>query len=274
MVRRYYLAINLLFLAIVPSWLVVAASTTGFDVGARWSMSDNAVSNSVFLLASTFVLFLIGSILLKKFSTNGKDSALLLASYNILYGTGSLLEAAGNYLDFARVFNQALENLVFVIVSWTMLFFFLFLQDIFTGSFSSKQHKSSHVAMASLVAIGAASMVFDSFYLIPSVFNYVGFGLLGVTMITLCTWLLVAASKLVKKTGERNARIGLMMIGLSGGILIAVILCIALKALINVPALDALIPVFVFSASIVTYMGYVYPSRARSQRAGEGKEGE
>ncbi|MEX2680206.1 MAG: hypothetical protein Q6373_001280 [Candidatus Sigynarchaeota archaeon] len=274
MTRRYYICINLIFLAIIPSWLVALASQTRFDVDARWILSENALPNSLFLLASAVVLYLIGFALLRKFVTNNKDSALLLASYNILYGTSSLFEAAGNYLEFARNFNQALENVVFVMIAWAMLFFLLFLQEIFTGSFSSRKHKISHAVIALLVGIGVASMILDSLYIIPGVFNYFGFALLGVTMIILCTWLLVAASKLVRKTGERNARIGLLMIGLSGAFLIAVVLCIALKALTQLPALDALIPVLVFSASIITYMGYVHPSRVQSQRANEKKEWE
>nr|MDO8113545.1 hypothetical protein [Candidatus Sigynarchaeota archaeon] len=262
MARRYYLTINIMYLITIPVWLLIAASFTGFDTGLTWSLSGNAISNSLFLFASSAILLIIGFALLRKFMGNKKDSALLLSTYNLLYGSSSFLEGLGNYMDFHPALNQSVENLTFILVSWAVIFFFLFLQDVFTSSFSNEKHLRSHVFFGIMIVLGDVLLILDGLGFGMNIFSYSGYAIFAIALIILCVWQMVAAFKLVKKSSEQKVRVGLVMIGLSGLLYIFVVVAIALKAIVSgIDYIDVIIPILVFTASIVTYMGYVYPSR-------------
>ena len=251
----------MIYLVSIPTWLILQAAGMNFDLEFMWENSPNAFLNSPFLFVSSAILLIIGIVLLKKYFKNKKDSALLLACYNIIYGFSSFLEGVGNFYAYGSRYDQVSENLIFILVAWAVVFFFLFLQEIFTGSFAYKDHKLTHKIFLSLLVAG----VILTMMVLPSrdldIIHQLGVGILAITLIILSIWQMKAAFHLVKRADEPNVKRGLQMIGISGLCLIAVIVLIVLKMLVEF--VDPLIPIFVFSASIFSYLGYVQPSKAK-----------
>ena len=81
--------INLIFIIGIPLWLIAVAATVNFDTGFEFGIRDvfglqNEFINFMFFSIAAAVLIVIGMQLLRKLKRNKKNSALLLATYNII----------------------------------------------------------------------------------------------------------------------------------------------------------------------------------------------
>lgn len=270
MKRAYFKIINLVYGIAIPAWLLICAGALEFDVGFKWKLSENVIPNVTFLSIAIAIETIVFIRLFSRFKKHGKDSALLLASFNALVITQNLLETFGNFTGFHEIFGQANENLIFILVGWSLIFFLLFVQDIFTGGFSFKKHKHTHLIFSSIIVVLTGFLMVSPFmpaYPSLEVIMNIGFGLMGALIITLAIWLLIATNKLAKKAGDQVTRIGLRMIGSSGVLYIAILISVGLKSLAESisTVLDIITPILIMATSIVTYLGYVFPSKKRKK---------
>lgn len=260
--NRYYLIINVSIAGGVAAWLLAAAALVSFEPGFEWKYRDNAIPNFIFLLATAVVLCAVGFVLLRRHVRHGKDSALLLATFNILLAATSFLEGSGNFYRFTTIFNDTVENLVFVLFAWSLIFLLLFLQDVFTGSFKFADHRASHASFVVMAATGIVALALDGLGVRVPALTFAGYACLGVAFLVLTCWQAVAAFRLVGKASEPTARAGLVMIGSSGLLLIVMVVLVVAKSFID---LDLVIPLVAFAASLVGYLGYVHPSRGKKE---------
>ncbi|MBD3186967.1 hypothetical protein GF325_09085 [Candidatus Bathyarchaeota archaeon] len=273
MKNRYHRIILLLYAIAIPSWLFILAAVMEFDIGFKFGMRDvfglkNEVFNFVFYAIAAGVLLVIGTLLFKKYRSNHKPAALLLSTYNFLLAIASGYESMRKFILFHDRFDAAREVLTFIVMSCAIIYFFLFMQEIFTGSFKFDDHRKTHAIFFSAIIIGDIFLALWPFVFtgkeaasfdISELPKYIGFGFIGVTIIVLCLWQVRAAFLLVKKSDNTRVQTGLKMMGLSAIAHLSIIASIIIKE--ELVIFDAILPILVFTASILTYMGYVYPSR-------------
>ena len=157
----------------------------------------------------------------------------------------------------------------FVLLGWGFIFFCLFLQEIFTGSFKFKDHRGVDIILLCLLGFGISGFLIDSFKVATETFRIASFASLGIAILLLSLWEVIGASRLIRKTSEdRNTRVGLWMIALSGLVFVALIGAILANTLEN-QTLNTPIRILMFAASLLVYMGYIYPSRQKKVKKNE-----
>ena len=139
-----------------------------------------------------------------------------------------------------------------------MIFYYLFLQDVFTGTYSREKHKRTHVIFGALLVATQFFFVGLPGLVDPAITDVLAYIPMMVLIVSLGIWQLRVASKLKKKTSEKRARIGISMIGNSAIFYLLIIVVVGLKKAWFY--LDLGLSILLFLWSIVTYMGYVYPS--------------
>jgi hypothetical protein len=273
MVRKYYLVINLVYLALLPTWLVLKATSLGFDVGFSWDIQPDLLMfvsreivavNSTLLLAAAVVCFIIGSNLVGKFLSKKKDAPLLLGTMNIVLSGMLAWDGVRKYTTFtSEVFRNAVEAVTFIFLSWAIFMLFLFLQDIFTSTFKFKDHARSQTAFAVLNAC-AVFFLMGWPLLMPLVAStYTAYGFLIAVIIPLCIWQFRATYKLVKGTEDQLAKRGLSMIGYSAIFYLLALGTVAFKKLYF--PLDLLLSVLLLCMSVFMYLGFINPSKKHAK---------
>nr|MDO8108799.1 hypothetical protein [Candidatus Sigynarchaeota archaeon] len=267
MVRRYFLIINALYLITFPAWLVIKAASVGFDLGFSWQPQPDlfvsmefTITNMVLLFTASAVLFIIGTRLLKKFILNKKDAPLLLAMFNFVLAGGLAWDGIRKYTTFTSPeFRNAVEGIIFVSVAWALVLLYLFLQDIFMGSFKFKDHVKWHTVF---IILDACTVFFFLGWpaLMPLlVSTYMAYFFMAALIIPLCAWQIRATYRLVKRTDDKQTKRGLSMIGYSAIFYLLALGTVAFKKLYF--PLDLLLSISLLSASVVMYLGFVQPSK-------------
>lgn len=261
--------VNVIFLVLIPAWLLAKAASLGFETGFSWAPQPETfvsveftVANMVMLFVSSAVLVFIGITLLARHLKNRKDTPYFLGMFNVILGAGLGYDGIRKVMAFTdEVFRNAIEALTFMFLAWSIVFFFLFLQDILTGSTSFQEHKQVQLAFTVLVACSVFFFMGWPAMLPVVASTFVAYGFLIAIIIPLGWWQIRSGWKLVKKTSEPRARLGLSMITFSAVFYLAIIATIAFKKLFF--PLDLLLSILLLALSVATYMGYVYPSRGK-----------
>ncbi|MFX0102048.1 MAG: hypothetical protein ACFFCS_20955 [Candidatus Hodarchaeota archaeon] len=267
MAKKYFIIINLLFIIAIPIWWFSLAAVMNFDIGFKFGPHDdlelgNVYSNLIFFGSAGVVLIIIGIHLLSKYNKNKKDSALILGTYNLILGCAACYESIRKFIDFTRKFDTAREDLTFVLMSWAVIFFFLFLQEILRGNFKFENHRVTHTSFIIIMVTVNFFVMLWPFYYEFEVIKYIGVATLGITVVVLSIWQIRSALRLRKKSSEKVVKQGLAMIALSGVFYIVAVITLAL---IEVdPIFDMIVPMVILVLAIVTYMGYVFPSKKRT----------
>lgn len=278
---KFYHIINFCYIIAIPTWWFALSASMGFETGFEFGQRDefnldNEFWNLAFFFLAAVVLTIIGLVLIKKYSKNRKSSALYLGTYNLVFAVASGYEAMRKFILFNEQFDAAREVTTFVLISWALIYYMLFMQEIFRGNSKFENHKKSQGALLLLVI--ASDFIL---FLYPFIFTgkkaadwdigelpkYIAFGILGVTVIILSVWQIRASFRLVQRSKDPDTRIGITMIGVSAIVYLAVIASIILKE--SVVIFDAVLPLLVFVVSITTYLGYVYPSRKQKMEPGD-----
>ncbi len=270
MERKYYLAINLVYLILFPLWLVLKVASLGSDIGFSWGIQPDmlekvsveiVVVNSILLFSASVVCFVIGLSLLSKFLSNKKDAPLLLGTMNFVLSGMLAWDGIRKYTTFtSEVYRNAAEAVTFVFLSWAIFMLLLFLQDIFTGSFKFKDHARSQTVFAVLNACAVFFMMGWPSMMPLVVSTYVGYGFLIANIIPLGVWQIRATYKLVKGTKDERTRRGLSMIGYSAIFYLLSLGTVAFKKLYF--PLDLLLSILLLAMSVVMYLGFIQPSKA------------
>lgn len=268
--RKYFIIINVVFAIALPAFIISKAAGVEWQVGFSWEpqIMDYGyafvIANLIILIAAGVILIMIGAALLKRHKENQKESPLLLGMFNIVIGGGFIFDGIRKHTSFASdSFRNGIEGIVFIALSWALIFFYLFLQDIFSGDFSWKRHSKSHVFY---IAVIATSLVFFHGmhpYVDLELTTIIGFVLQLLVIIPLGAWQLRASYKLAGKTQDKASRQGIIMIGLSAIFYLSILAIVALKKVLF--TLDIIMSALVLGLSIVTYLGYMHPSRAKKK---------
>jgi hypothetical protein len=269
MARKYYRIINLIYIVLLPTWLVLKATSLGFDIGFTWDIQPDLLVNvsrefvavnSTLLLSAAVVCFIIGSSLVHKSLSNKKDAPLLLGTMNLVLSGMLGWDGIRKYTTFtSEAFRNAAEAVTFIFLSWAIFMLFLFLQDIFTSTFKFKDHARSQTVFAGLN--GCAVFFFMGWpALMPLVVStYAAYGFLISIIIPLNVWQVRATYKLVKGTEDARTRRGLSMIGYSAIFYLLALGTVAFKKLWF--PLDLLLSVFLLGMSVFMYLGFINPSK-------------
>ncbi len=258
--------VNAIFIALLPSWLIIKAAALGFDLGFSWApQPDLFVSfeftylNMAILFMSAFWMAVIGMMLLKKFKERKKDMPLLLAMFNLVLAGGFAWDGIRKYTTYNEIYRNAVEAIVFVCLAWALVFFIGFLQDVFTGSYAFKDHKKADIACIVLIATSVFFFMGwpDLMPLIVS--TYIAYLVILAVIAPLGAWQIRTTFKLAKRTEDKRSRIGISMIGYSAIFYLSIIAIIAFKKLFF--PLDLLLSIFILMLSVATYLGFIYPSR-------------
>ncbi|MEX2681781.1 MAG: hypothetical protein Q6373_009275 [Candidatus Sigynarchaeota archaeon] len=273
MERRYYWIINVMYIVLFPTWLLLKAASLGFDVGFSWQMeadmlakvpAEFVVINSILLFSAAAVLLIIGLSLLGKFLSNKKDTPLLLATMNIVLAGGLTWDGIRKYTTFtSEVFRNAVEAVIFIFLSWTIIMLFLFLQEIFTGTLKFKDHAISQTIFAVLNACAVFFFMGWPALMPVLVSTYVAYFFMIAIIIPLGTWQFRATYALVKRTTDKWAKRGLSMIGYSAIFYLSALGTVAFKK-VYFP-LDLLLSILLLCMSVMMYFGFVRPSKAAAK---------
>ncbi|HME53793.1 MAG TPA: hypothetical protein VKM55_16315 [Candidatus Lokiarchaeia archaeon] len=262
MQRLYFLSINLIFATLIGIWYTLSLFVSNFQPAIKWAPDPNIVA-TIFIIIACVIIFFVTIRLIKKFLETKKDSTLLLATFNITLSLSLIFELIRHLFTFisVHVISSFVYGIIFLFLAWGFLFFLLFLQDIFTGTFSFKKHKITDIIFLGLIGFGISGFILDSFNLVSQSYTIPSFAALGITILLFCLWEVIGASRLIKKVkNDKTARIGLIMIALSGLVFIALVVAILVNIYID---LSIFIRILMATATLLLYMGYVYPSRQK-----------
>nr|MDO8116378.1 hypothetical protein [Candidatus Sigynarchaeota archaeon] len=266
MEKRFFWMVNAIFITLLPAWLIIKAATLGFDLGFSWApQPDLFVSyeftylNMAILFTSAFWMAIIGLMLLKRYRERKKDMPLLLAMFNLVLAGGFAWDGIRKYTTYNDIYRNAVEAIVFVCLAWALVFFFLFLQDVFTGSYAFKDHKRADITCIILISTSVFFFLGWPDLMPLVVSTYMAYAVILAIIVPLGAWQIRTAFRLAKKTEDQRSRIGISMIGYSAIFYLAIIAIIAFKKLFF--PLDLLLSIFILALSVATYMGFIYPSR-------------
>nr|MDO8087271.1 hypothetical protein [Candidatus Sigynarchaeum springense] len=273
MERKYYWIINMIYVILIPAWLVLKAASLGFDVGFSWQMEADmlekvsvefVVINSILLLSASVVLFVIGLHLVGKFLSNKKDAPLLLATMNIVLAGGFAWDGIRKYTTFSsEVYRNAGEAVIFVFLSWVIFMLLLFLQEIFTGTLKFEDHVRSQTIFTVLNACAVFFFMGWPALMPVLVSTYIAYCLLIAVIIPLGIWQFRATYSLVKRTTDKLSRRGLAMIGYSAIFYLSALGTVAFKKLYF--PLDLLLSILLLGMSVMMYLGFIRPSKAAAR---------
>ncbi|MHA1683644.1 MAG: hypothetical protein ACTSUE_22080 [Promethearchaeota archaeon] len=269
--NRSYTIINLAYLIFIPTWILLTLAQVDFDPGFTWSPQMDIFVSIEFTILNMLLLFIsaaamsaIGTILLKKYKKTKKNAPLLLGMFNIILGGGLVWEGIRKYTTFVDPLTRYMaESIIFIAIMWSMLFLFLFLQEIFSKNSSFKNHRVSHSIFISIVITSTIFFIGLPDLIPLEISLYLAFSAMISIIIPLGIWQTQACFKLKKKTDEKRIKTGLSMIGYSAIIYLMITASIALKKLFF--PLDLLLSVLILLLSGVTFMGYIYPSRGNKE---------
>ncbi|NMC04040.1 MAG: hypothetical protein GYA24_02450, partial [Candidatus Lokiarchaeota archaeon] len=225
MEKRYYAILNLVYIILIPAWLVLKAASLGFDTGFAWGIQPDLLAmvpaeivaiNSILLFAAAVVCIVIGINLIGKYMAKKKDAPLLLGTMNLVLATMLAWDGIRKYTTFTNETSRnAAEALTFVFLSWAIFMLLLFLQDIFTGSFKFKDHARSQTIF---VILNACAVFFFMGWpsMMPLIVStYMAYFFMIAVIIPLNVWQFRATYKLTKRTEDPVTRRGLAMMGYS-----------------------------------------------------------
>ncbi|MHA1684316.1 MAG: hypothetical protein ACTSUE_25490 [Promethearchaeota archaeon] len=261
--NKLIFSINSIIIAGIISWFTIIMVLIGGNPEFAWELGFDRAVKFTFLMVSALILGLIGLKLFFKYRQGHRLSTFYLGSYNLIYCVGSVFEAMGNLMNFGYLLNDATDTIVYIMMMWAVIFFFLFLQEIFSGTSTIQEQKKMRILFM-VFSIVSLLFLFSSPFT-ARLFSAIGTGIMVILFLLVYTWQISAASKLVKKADDDVMKAGLKMIALSGVIFIALILMVIVKSFVSNPVIEKMldigIPVAVLVSAIVTYMGYIYPSR-------------
>ncbi len=264
--RAYVTLLNVAYLGTIIAWFLVVFMTLDWNITFVVDFFNDQwepVKNTLFFIAGA-VFIVMSAKLFKKFQVNKKQSALLLAIFNLAICASNVIEGFGNTLLFDDLLDSTLQNLTYVTFTWAIGFLFLFLQEIFAGSFLDRKNLASQVLFFSLMGTAVALLVLSVLLSLPGAFTFVAMGVVMLVTIILSVWQFSAGLRLRNKAEDRGTRQGLLMISISGMFTISLLVFILFKALHFPPGFDFdyLIPPMAVAISITMYLGYINPSRS------------
>ena len=271
MQRLYYIIINVIFASTIVIWYALTLYSASFQTGMNLGPDPN-IAATIFIIIACVIIFFVTFRLFKKFLETEKDSTLLLATFNAALSVSLIFELVRHVFTFisVHVMSSFVYGIIFLFLAWGFLFFLLFLQDIFTGTFSFKKHKIADIIFLSLIGFGISGFILDSFDLVTQAYTIPSFATLGITILLFCLWEVIGASRLIKKAqNDKTARIGLIMIALSGLVFIALDLAILVNIYVDI---SIFIRILMATATLLLYMGYIYPSRQKKLESKETEE--
>jgi hypothetical protein len=262
MAGKYYLIINLAYIVLIPTWLILEAVNLGFNTGFSWGIQPDLLEKlpAVLLLSAAVVCFVIGGNLMGKYLTKKKDAPLLLGTMNLVLSAMCTWDGIRKYTTFAvESYRNAAEALTFVFLSWVTFMLFLFMQDIFTSTTKFKDHPRSQTAF---FVLNACAVFFFMGWpsLMPLIVStYVAYGCLISIIIPLGVWQIRATYKLVKGTNDPLTKRSLAMIGYSAIFYLCGLGTVAFKKLWF--PLDLMLSVALLGMSVFMYLGFINPAK-------------
>ena len=269
--KRYVLVINVIYIVLIPIWVLLLGALYNFNIGFSWGpqpelfVSESfTILNMVFLFLSAVTLLGIGILLLSRYIKRRKDALLLLGMANIIISFGLFFDGVRKYMTITVwPYRNMVEIMALFVIAWGMIFYYLFLQEIFNGNHDFKAHRRSHIIYITLTI--ATNLFFIGFpeLVDPFITNIFAYIPMLILIIALGSWQISAAMRLVKKTNDKRARIGIIMIGYSAIFYLAIIAVVGLKKIIF--ELDVLLSILLFAWSVVNYIGFIYPSKKKEE---------
>nr|MDO8116046.1 hypothetical protein [Candidatus Sigynarchaeota archaeon] len=269
--RVYITLINVFYAGAIIAWLLAVFIMLNWNITLYVDFFNDAwepVKNMLFFIAGGIFIFMSIKLLVR-YKNNKKLSALLLAIFNLGICGSNVIEGFGNSLRFADLLDATLQNLTYVSFTWGIAFLFLFLQEILAGSFLDRKNLGSQLFFFSMMAAAVVMLVTSVMLSLPGAFTFVAMGLVMLVTVILSVWQIRAGFKLRRKTEDRNAKNGLMMIGMSGILILFLLFFILFKAINVMPGFefDYLIPPMAVAISVAMYLGYINPSKASPPRS-------
>jgi len=265
--KKWFLILNTCYISGIVIWLISICFSISWQIDFAWNFVGNKIVNLFLMAISGIVMIFISSKLLSKYFEGKKLAPLLLGCFNLIYSISIIIEAFGNIAHYGLL-NTGIERLIYVLINYALVFFFLFLQEIFSGSIKREKHAASQNFFIILSSLGFFLIAISVFPEIPTIVDTLGLVILLFLFMIVNIWQIRSSSLLIKKTDEERIKKGLRMIAISGVMYISILVMIGIKSATEEESLyvifDILVPVLVLCTSIVTYMGIIMPSRKQS----------